>query len=67
MVVAGETFGVRETKGQPDLRVIVHEIRSSFHDADDLNATPVEFDVLAEHGRAPKADCQRSYEITTTG
>src|SRR5262245_22095961 len=54
VVVAGETFGLREAKRQPDFRAVVHEIRAAFHDADNLNASSVEFDALADNRTRPE-------------
>src|SRR5262249_22764818 len=48
VVVARQTFGVGEAEGEPDLRVIVHEIGALLHDAYDQKAPSVYIAAVAD-------------------
>ena len=52
MVVARPALVIREAERQPDLRVAVHEIRATRHDADDLKPSSIDVDAAADRSAA---------------
>ncbi len=48
MVVALPALTIREAERQPDLRVVVHEIRATRHDSDDLKPSSIDVEAVAD-------------------